>query len=514
MKRVVLLILTLACLAGNPAAGRADGVDLKVKGEWDFAFGWASNTGFSKSRHGDAAPRSEDPNYAVQRMRTQIDFIMSEYLSGVVMFEIGSITWGRAEGGVGTNSGGAINADGVNLSTKRAYLDWIIPGTEIQMRMGIQGVALPSTPMGTPVLDSDVAGISIAAPLTDWLSANFLWMRPYDQYWADDTPRMDETDIFGIFLPMQFEDLGLKVTPWFLYGLAGAGSGIYDYLFRGEQDNTVGRDYEDSASLPHSSDAGNARSSVFWAGALLEFDLLDPLVLNVEAIYGNLRRTDVSGLGGDELNIYEGGGTPWRVGTSGWYIGATLDYTLELCEGLSMTPGLFGWWSSGDNDSAWRTGKLGRLPTLSVYNAGFAPTTFGTAGTYSIGRDSVISGTGIGSWGLGVKLADITNPFVEDLTHTLRFAWYQGTNSSSGVRENGGSVFGFADNAFYLTDKDHVFEVNFDHSYQIYENLTAIVELGWLRLAADRDTWQDAGGPGRKGVDDAWKAQLTFNFSF
>ncbi|MDR2124150.1 MAG: outer membrane homotrimeric porin [Desulfovibrio sp.] len=517
MKQAKLLLLSLVLVLAASTGARADGVDVKVKGEWDFSFGWTGNFGFTHSVHGDAYGNGEDSGYAQQRIRTQIDFVISENLSAVYGIQVGTITWGRSEGNIGAESGGAMDADGVNLATHLAYLDWMIPSTDIQVRMGIQGIALPSTPMGTPVLDSQVAGIAVSTPLTDWLGLTAMWLRPYDAYAGDaagGNPRFDEMDIFGLVLPIDIEPAGLKVTPWFLYSLVGAGSGYYDHLFTGE-DNTVGVDPEDgNGNLLDASSARGSRTSVFWIGTHMEFSLLDPLVFNVEAIYGKLRQTDVTGLLGvneDENDLALPAG--YRLGTSGWFIGATLDYTLEIGEDFSMTPGIFGWWASGDNSSAGETGKLGRLPTLSQGNGGFAPTTFGAAGTFSIGRDTAVTATGLGTWGIGVQLADIS--FIEDLSHTLRFAYYKGTNSSEGVRNNGyESVFKYDSDGLYLTDKDHVFEVNFDHSYAIYENLTAVLELGWLHLSADRDTWRGADDDTGSTGQNAWKAQLTLQFSF
>ncbi|MDR2605369.1 MAG: outer membrane homotrimeric porin [Desulfovibrio sp.] len=520
MKQAKLLLLSLVLVLAASTGARADGVDVKVKGEWDFSFGWTGNLGFTNSVHGDAFETGDDPAFAQQRIRTQIDFIISENLSAVYGVQVGIIDWGRSNGGVGVDSGGQMDADGVNLATHLAYLDWMIPSTDIQVRMGIQGIALPSTPMGTPVLDSQVAGIVISTPLTDWLGLTAMWLRPYDAYAGDAAganPRFDEMDIFGLVLPIDIEDAGLKITPWFLYSLVGAGSGYYDYLFGGDAANTVGVDPVDAsggASLADTSSARGSRTSVFWIGTHLEFSLLDPLVFNVEAIYGKLRQTDVTGLFGydedaAELIVPSG----YRLGTSGWFIGATLDYTLEIGEDFSMTPGIFGWWASGDSASAYDTGKLGRLPTLSQGNAGFAPTTFGAAGTFSIGRDTAVTATGLGTWGIGIQLAEIS--FIEDLTHTLRFAYYKGTNSSAGVRDNGNeSVFLYGSDTLYLTDKDHVFEVNFDHSYAIYENLTAVLELGWLHLSADGDTWRNDDRRDAKTGQNAWKAQLALQFSF
>lgn len=486
MQRLVGFLLAAVIVLGSVGTAKADGIQMKVMGEWDFAFGWADNTNFPGSVHGDTGGRSDDDWFARQRIRTQVNFITSEYLQGVLMFEIGDINWGRKE------EGGALDADGVNVETKRAYLDWIIPQTEISVRMGIQGVTLPSTPMGTPVLDADVAGIVVSSPLTEWLGVTAFWARPFDAYGNDGDDRHydDEADIFGLLLPMEGD--GWKFTPWGMYGFIGASSGLFDYLLAGEQENSV--------------DVQNSHTKAWWVGAHLELSLLDPLVFNIEGIYGRMSKVD---LGRDFYDSFDLDRTMnTRLGASGWFIAATLDYELDW-----GTPGIFGWYASGDGKNADRHGRLGRMPILSVDNAGFAPTSFGTAGTYSIGCDSLVTASGLGTWGVGIQLADVS--FIEDLSHTLRFAYYRGTNDSDLIKKTGDTNYlKYGLDGLYLTDKDSVFEVNFDHSYQIYENLTAVVELGWLRLDADSDTWKNKTGSGGDEGKNAWKAQLMFQYSF
>ena len=111
MKRISTLLLSAAMLFG--AVGAAQAVDIKAKGQFEFAFGWgknlAGNKGFnSGSAHQDFIAR--------QRVRTQINFIASEALQGVLMFEIGDTDWGRTKSGnQGPSSGGALDADGVNV---------------------------------------------------------------------------------------------------------------------------------------------------------------------------------------------------------------------------------------------------------------------------------------------------------------------------------------------------------------------------------------------------------------
>ena len=488
MKRIsALLLAVFFCKFASVGVSHADGIDIKVKGQWDFAFGWSDNTRFVDNVHGDRGRRDDDNWIARHRIRTQINFITSEYLQGVLMFEIGNLDWGRANGNSGRSSGGALDADGVNIETKRAFLDWIIPNTEISVRMGIQGVKLPSTPMGSGIFDADVAGVVVSSPVTDWMSITGFWLRPFDAYsndsdagWGGDRHYDDETDIFGVILP--FTGDGWSFSPWGMYSWVGANSGIYDYLFRGSSVNTVS--------------AQNSHTKAWWAGAHLELTLLDPFVFNIDGAYGRINRADLDGLVAGPRTNY---------GTKGWFIAATLDYKLDW-----GTPGIFGWYGSGDDDDALDDGMLGRLPTLGT-DQGFQATSFGMAGTCSIGTDSVVNITGTGTWGIGIKIADVS--FIEDLSHTLRFAYYQGTNDHDLVKKNGGnSVLKYAADGLYLTDKDSVYEVNFDHTYKIYENLTAVLELGWLHLDADRGTWGRTGN--KDETSDAWKAQVMFQYKF
>lgn len=519
MKRITTLMLAMALVLGSVSIAKADGIDIKVKGQWDFSFGWADNMNFRESympqngftNRSKATKGTKGDNFlARHRIRTQVNFISSEYLQGVVMFEIGDINWGQNKNGsTGKSSGGQLDTDGVNIETKLAYLDWVIPNTEIAIRMGLQTLTLPSTPMGSPLFDADVAGIVASAPITDWLSAALFWIRPFDADYNDgyqsSTGRdlSDETDAFGILLPMTFD--GVKFTPYFIWGRVGTASGLYGYLY--DKDGLTLRSADESD-----------HSQVWWLGGHLELSLFDPLVFNIEGIYGNLSRANVNmdaAWNDRGLSARVGDRFDADVKTSGWIIAATLDYKLDF-----MTPGIFGWYASGDDDDAWEDGEFGRMPVLGNDGGSFGPTSFGSAGYYGINQQSnsgTIIGTGMGTWGIGLQLADIS--FIEDLSHTIRVAYYRGTNDADLLKNSNRNPAGiyaqYNADRFYLTDKDYVWEVNFDHQYKIYENLTAVLELGWLRMHADKDTWANVGNTnGLKENDNAWKAQLAFRYKF
>ncbi len=400
-----------------------------------------------------------------------------------------------------------MGADGVNVETKHAYLDWMVPSTDLRIRMGLQGLALPmATGMGSPIFDDDVAGIVASYKIDDTFSLTAFWMRPYNAYNNDDEydgdstfsnnrSIDDETDMFGLIAPITLD--GITITPWGMWANIGDGSGFHAGLF---DDSMFWSKPGDSGWINEFEDNSNERTSAWWAGIGIAVDLWDPLTFAIDAMYGHMQAAN--------FNITDQAGThkDMRVGTEGWFVAANLDYKLDW-----GTPGIFGWYSTGDDwDDVKDDGMLGRLPVMSN-SATFAPTSFGFDGGFGISSDQVLGYSGTGLWGVGIQIADMS--FIEDLTHTIRFVYMEGTNDADIIKKSGRSLPFMGD--FYLTDKDHAFEVNFDHKYQIYENLAAVLELGYINMDLDRSTWKrNVSTNGHHKTDDAWKAQLSFQYKF
>jgi hypothetical protein len=495
MKRFLTFALAGAfvlCLSGTALA-----VDVNVSGTWEFAFGWVKHESFhdNDNEYGNGA----DDFLARQRLRTQAEFIVSERLKGVLMMEIGdSINWGRDEDGkIGNNSGGGLDTDGVNVATKLAYVDWALPSTEVSVRMGLQYIVLPdAVGRGNPILNSDVAALAVNVPFSEQVSLTAIWARPFDAFDRDDAggrSLADEMDIFALILPVSGE--GWSVTPWGAYSRAGASSGLLEYAAGGSGAN-------DAFALPYDleevSFSGDDSADIWWGGLALEVSAFDPLTFGLNAMYGHMGRLEYDF--DDGTNTGKG-----DFRTAGWLFAATVDYKLDW-----GSIGLFGWYSSGDDEDDAKDGEYGRLPAIGFDN-GFAPTGFGGPGSAGNGSDTALSATFLGTWGIGIQLADWS--FVEDLSHTLRFAYYRGTNDHEVVERGYGLAF--SGENVYLTDKDSAFEINFDHTYNIYENLSMVVELGYIYLDLDEGVWDDtAAGRDYADTSSAWKAQLLFMYNF
>ena len=97
-----------------------------------------------------------------------------------------------------------------------------------------------------------------------------------------------------------------------------------------------------------------------------------------------------------------------------------------------------------------------------------------------------------GTWGVGLRLHDLS--FVEDLKHSIRVAYWGGTNSPA-MAKYVSTSYGWNNQnpeGPYLTTNDGLVEFNLVNSYQIYDNLEANLELGYI-INLPRRFLQEAG---------------------
>ena len=506
MKKILTLMLAAGMLLG--AASGAKAIDFKASGEWLVGFGLGDGSLIkdvdNKKRHHD------DTFNAGQRVRLQLDAVASESLSGTVFFEIGDQMWGKAE------SGGALGADGKEVKVKNAYIDWMVPNTDLKLRMGLQAVAMPNVAGGSAIMDGDAAALVASYQFNDNVGLTALWMRPLNDNYtgtnAEDEPYgngynnyLDNMDLFALMLPLKFD--GVELTPWAMYGMQGKNTRF----------NEGGVDTADGALgvtlpgyLPGMNEfvlgkTSKAYGSMFWAGLPVAITAFDPLNIEFDINYGYVEamgRYDVLKRGTDLVR-----GNSKR---EGWLVKALVEYKMDW-----GTPGIFGWYASGDDGNV-KNGSE-RLPSI----AG--------AGNFTsfMGDGNLAWGTGhnfydnnltyAGTWGVGLQIADVS--FVEDLKHTFRVAYWGGTNSPSMVKYMGSAVAWNETTAKqdgpYLTTNDGLLEFNLVNSWQIYENLEANLELGYIINMMDKDTWDKSYVSDRNwSKQDAWKAQLIFAYSF
>ncbi len=518
-KYFLALLLTAGMLFGAPADSKA--IDFKAKGEWLVGFGLGNaNLGSGEVVHKD------DLFSAAQRFRLQLDAIASEQLSGTIFFEIGTQDWGD------NRRGGALGADGDNaVKIKNAYIDWIVPETDLTLRMGLQHLTLPNAAGGTAIMDGDVAAIVGSYKINDNAALTAFWMRPANDNYQGSLKRnysdfhyLDNIDFFGLTLPLTFG--GVQITPWAMYGMIGRnaldgfnGWSVNFNASDGDLRNTL------FASLPGGIQNGDnlnlhrgfgsqsrAYADAWFFGLPITVTMFEPLRIEFDANYGY-----VSGVGRTRVEDNKDNERGLRADTQrqGWLLKALVEYKMDW--GI---PGIFGWYASGDDGDV----KNGSERMPSVAGAGSFTSFMGKAGTdwwadNTKGRFYEKNMTYAGTWGIGVHLRNMS--FLDSLYHTFRVAYWGGTNSTNMIRYVEYSAAGMLGENFdgpYLTTNDGLLEFNLDNIYKIYDNLSVRLDLGYIVNMMDRGTWarwwiQGDDGPGFS-KHDAWKAQLTFCYTF
>ena len=512
MKKLMTLALAAAMMLG--AATGANAIDFKAKGQWimSFDYGMHGNFGESKAKNNSGFGKNEDEFEARQRVRLQLDAVASEALSGTVFFEMGDQIWGQ------DSTGGALGADGTVVELKRAYIDWMVPQTDLKVRMGIQGLALPSfTTNASQIFDDDVAAVSLNYQFNENVGLTAFWARPYNDnagYYKNsdfgDTQYknyMDNMDMFAVLLPLTFD--GVKVTPWVMYAAMGPG------MLDGKEEvagkwtmSSFGNAWKRAGAGMTSGFFGfddvDTYGNAFWAGVTGEVTYWDPFRIAWDVNYGSASYDNE------------------KMNREGWLASLLLEYKLDW-----GTPGLYGWYGSGD-DSNPRNGSE-RMPVVSANgNNGFS--NFAFNGNPYIAREGVLGTNMTGTWGIGARLKDVS--FLEDLKHTLRVNFMGGTNApkmAKYIRDYGNpyAKHGVSDVAryataydpMYLTTDDTALEIGLTNTYKMYDNFTVMLDASYLALWLDdsRSTWGKnpmKGYNGGDGVYDAWNVNLSFVYSF
>ncbi|MDR2055025.1 MAG: outer membrane homotrimeric porin [Desulfovibrio sp.] len=525
----------------------------KAKGEWVMNFDYGQNGVFTGGNGRTGYGSGQDEFEALQRVRLQFDAVASEALSANVFFEIGNQTWGS--GGQTTNSGGALGSDSQNaIELRRAYIDWMVPQTDLQIRMGIQGMAFPSFTMKeSMVFEDDVAGITLNYKVNDNVSLTALWARPWNDNFtragaareigganamrtnpfSSSTNYMDNVDAFALLVPLSFD--GVKVTPWAMYAAVGPNAFRTEaFTGRNEKGETKNEwDYDNVGNI-----AGNASSKVaagmvpvngsrhkdgsdaskrlnsyadaWWAGLTGEVTVLDPFRIAWDFNYGSVRWDDS------------------RLNRQGWLASLLFEYKLDW--GI---PGIFGWYASGDDSNPANGSE--RMPSIDP-NGNNDYSSFSFNGQPWIGREGVLSTNMTGTWGIGARLKNVS--FVEDLKHTLRLIYMGGTNSPgmakyfNGKRDNWGDYEDALGNhvanggpnsglpgmgPLYMTTQDSALEIGLTNVYQMYENFQIYLEGTYLATWLDhsKGVWGRSTLNGKSDQErDPWNINLSFVYSF
>lgn len=450
MKRILTLAL-VACFVLS--AGLVSAKEMQFTGQFEHALEWTDNVGLQDS---DKAGASEDDFNALQRVRMYFQYVDSEVLRAVVGFEIDNV-WGRPAANFGT--------DRIAVEVKHAYTDFNVGG--VGFRVGLQGLTWPSAVAGNPIFDNDVAGIVGSYAFNDNFALTAGWARLVNTNDSDtvgtNNGLNDEVDAFTLIAPITMD--GWSLSPYVIYAKYGKDVGVGAVSSLSASNATA---YTDDLDI-------------WWAGGAFSLTMFDPFVFGADLIYGSLD--------GDKANQND---------MAGWFFAAIATYKMEM-----VTPSLAFMYGTGEDDD-WTDGSE-VMPTLAnggATNGGFSLTHFGFDGAAWTESGGILGGR-TDYWALALIIDDIT--FVENLTHKLTIAYGGGTSDSDLVKKN--PALG---NLPILTDEDSFWEVNFDSTYQIYENLSLAGKFGYVSVDRDSDVW----GSALSDLDDAYKFTVILRYNF
>lgn len=482
MKKLSALVLAVCFVLGS--LGSAAAVDVKVKGNWQFSFGYFGNWSMYDSNDGNPGRINNDldPFQPRQRVRTQIDFVASETLSATLHFEIGHYTWGQ------TGSGFQLDTDGINVKTKWAALDWIIPQSKTHIRMGLHRLSLPALVFGTNfIFGADSAAIAVNQEFTPEVGLTAFWSRPYDVAPAGDSKNFDEMDMFALMLPVKTDVI--NITPWGAFAVIGKNSTYYQARPTGIAAAELGPDRNVINRGRHvPANARKDHAYAWWAGLSFELPVLDPFIAKFDAMYGSLSNDERGGV---------------DYSQRGYYLAAQLGYKFDW-----GTTSLFGWYGSGDRGDS--TDRYGTIPVVST-DDGFSPGIHAFGGNRYLQRDGGISNTGAGTWGVGFGLDNMS--FAPNLTHGLRAFMFRGTNQGGRIEKtdflyNAASGFDSGHNA-YMVSSDFGFGAAFTNTYRFNSNLHMGLDFGYTHLDLSDQRRSD-----QRDTRDMYAAILSFGYSF
>ncbi len=476
MKKLSMFAMLAVLVLGLAAAAQA--ADIKVSGKWQIEA--QSRTNWDYTGHDE-----ENRFWIEQRMRTAFHFIANENLKAVLDTQIGSTNWGQGVYSVGAGrsaatTGGAASAGAGNIMLRQGYIDFKLPGTQIQTKAGFQTVSLPAAfGGGSAIFDNQVASLVVSSPIMDGLAVTAGYMRALES--ATNSPA-SSSSYDAVFAALPITPKGFNITPFAAFAYVGAGSG-------GLATGTNG------FATANSSAANGVRA--YWGGVSFTMDAFSPFKVMSDFNYGKA--------------TYNNNTTGPKGGRSGWLFDLAVDYT-----GLSMmTPSAFFVYTSGEKDpgsngSQAIHGGGGRMPVIAN------PQTW-TVGSFFFGdKDFITRGNtaadstheNLGFWALGLSLKDIK--LIDKVSHTATVMYAKGTNHKNYViNRNNGAVYGAM-----LTTKDSIWEVDFNTKYQMYNELALLLDLGYVNASFDKDVWRNVSARYNTDAKDAYKAAVSLTYAF
>ncbi len=461
MKRIVTLALAAGLFMGATAQ-TAEAVEISVDGKFIIAAFGYNGLNFTEDSAGDGGKTNSGFD-VWQRFQMGINFVASETLSGRFMFRAPSEgIWGKGAFDVGGVTGNPADS---SFDIKEAYVDWIIPTTDISVRMGLHYFNSPYMMQrgGAPFMDDWAPGITVDVPVNEWFDFNVAWARLSSNQSNNQFLSTDDAyaDYFQGVANFTFD--GMKFTPYFAFVTAGSNS----------HSGFAGLNVLGTGAFGSDFDA-------YYAGLNMMFTVFDPFTIAADFLYS-------------WADGHNGNGAQ----SNSWMADLALSYNTG-----NGSLSLFGWYATGDDaEDVVNDNEYGRIVELSA-GWGTAKSAFYSQQAYGIGPDAgVYSPTG--SWAIGLEY-DGYRP-IEDLSLGAHVLWINGTNDSDlfeGTHDRVNSI-----NPNYMSTEDSVIDISAWAVYDIYKEFQVCFDVSYMIANFEEDNYTVE-------EEDGFRAGLSFQYTF
>ncbi len=437
---------------------------------------------------------------ALLRLRLGFDYIASESLSGTFLFQVGAYEYKILDAHYNDNN---------SFRVRLAYVDWVVPTTDVKVRMGLQPFAMPAFAVGSNIINGRGTGVTVVAPITNDFNLVAGWMRAVDSsenndYNAGLDNEGDEADIFALIA--DYKNDNFHFAPYAAFVTMGQNTNVIsdgNVKFPTVLDLTSGElgfgnipVNSTGAVIPGWDHLGYEGATAWLVGASFKLTMFDPFTFALDAYYSSGDANyDAANIDDQDMN--------------GFLVAASASYKTQY-----GVPAIKGWYASGNDEADFERNSAGDITGLRDGGLGqpialagaFAPTTIMFEDQVMEGRwANQTEGNAGGTWGVLVEWAGFS--FIDKLTHTARVAYIEGTNEQGSLAIKAAGENYLA----YLYDDEDVVEVNLNSTYEIYKNFTATLQLGWLTA----DLSEDSRGEIRDDMDDdIFRSALSFVYKF
>ncbi len=373
---------------------------------------------------------SEDKTYFSQRLIPAFDFALNDNVSVHGKYQISKV-WGE-EG----PQGSSFASDNNNFRILDSYIKFYRADNEY-IKAGWQYITLPSFTFGNPLFNAHTPAFNFRGKFCDVSAVNFIVTYPVQT--QDNMPKAGSGAMTAVVA-----DIGNDAYT------------VQPYMAYVRMEHDVNSPYNWAAA------ANNSISYMTAGGFAAQYKPDAETTLSADAVYADQNNK------GD--HYYE---------SKGYHI----SLLVERQENFGV-PGFFVWRSSGNKGNKFYTHwDYGFLPSVATERS-FAPSRLAFKGDEFLGRDSLISPTGMGTAGIGLHLKDL-NGFGKAV-HTLRGLYIRGTSSAPQIGAPAGEPVASAahpgkTDPGILGDKDHAFEVDFDTAYPLTDDISAFLQAGYIK---------------------------------